>query len=568
MTRPAPLAGAGRVAGAAALIAVLTVVSRLAGFGRTSVFTWTLADTDLGGTYVIANNLPNIIFEIVAGGALASLVVPLLAGAVEAGDRRAVDATTGALLTWTLSLLVPLAFAVALLARPLIGLLGPGLTAEQQQAGARMLLLFAPQLPLYGVGIVLTGVLQAHRRFAWPVIAPLLSSLTVIAVYLGFTAWQGRLATVGSVSRGGELLLAGGTTLGVVMLSLSLLFPLRRLGLHLRPGYRFPADVRARVGGLVVAGIVAVTGQQIAVAVALNQVTYGARSNPGAYNIAQTAYFLPWAVLAVPLAVAAYPTLVAARAAGDEQAYRKTLAPAVRGVVLFSLLGAAALVGTAQSVGQLFFSHSPHTAAITAAAIMGFAPGLLGYGLFAVLTRALYARGATRLATLATAVGWLSVPVLAILLGHLLPVADRVLAVALANSVGMLLLGGLLIAAVRRAAGSAALAGASRATAAGVLGALGGALAGVAVSRWLDTPGDGTPTMWAALGQGMLSGVAVGAVFLAVVWLVDRRDVRPLLAGVLRRLGRGGGRGPGNAAGAERDGSPPERGDGKETVSG
>lgn len=132
------------MAGAAALIAVLTVVSRLAGFGRTSVFTWTLADTDLGGTYVIANNLPNIIFEIVAGGALASLVVPLLAGAVEAGDRRAVDATTGALLTWTLSLLVPLAFAVALLARPLIGLLGPGLTAEQQQAGARMLLLFAP----------------------------------------------------------------------------------------------------------------------------------------------------------------------------------------------------------------------------------------------------------------------------------------------------------------------------------------------------------------------------------------------------------------------------------------
>ncbi|WP_076473018.1 murein biosynthesis integral membrane protein MurJ [Micromonospora avicenniae] len=569
MTRPAPLAGAGRVAGAAALIAVLTVVSRLAGFGRTSVFTWTLADTDLGGTYVVANNLPNIVFEIVAGGALASLVVPLLAGAVEAGDRRAVSATTSALLTWTLSLLVPLAVVVALLAHPLIGLLGGGLNAEQQQVGARMLLLFAPQLPLYGIGIVLTGVLQAHRRFAWPVIAPLLSSLTVIAVYLGFTAWQGLLATVGSVSRGGELLLAGGTTLGVVVLSLSLLIPLRRLGLRLRPGYRFPADVRARVGGLATAGIVAVTAQQIAVAVALHQVTFGSRSNPGAYNIAQTVYFLPWSVLAVPLAVAAYPTLVAARAAGDERAYRQTLAPAVRGVVLFSLLGAAALAGTAQPVGQLFFAHSPHTAATTAAAIIGFAPGLLGYGLFAVLTRALYARGATRSATLATAVGWLAVPVLAILLGRLLPLADRVLAVALANSVGMLLLGGLLIIAVRRSAGSAALAGTPRAAAAGLLGGLAGALAGVGVLRWLDTPGDGTPTMAAALGQGMLSGVLVGVVFLTVVWLVDRQAVRPLLAGVLRRLGRGGARGRGNAgAEQEQDGSPPERGDGKETVSG
>lgn len=73
------------MAGAAALIAVLTVVSRLAGFGRTLVFTWTLDFSDLGDMYVVANTVPNIIFEIVAGGALASLVVPLLAGPVAAG---------------------------------------------------------------------------------------------------------------------------------------------------------------------------------------------------------------------------------------------------------------------------------------------------------------------------------------------------------------------------------------------------------------------------------------------------------------------------------------------------
>ncbi|WP_107079882.1 lipid II flippase MurJ, partial [Micromonospora sp. MH33] len=467
MTKPAPLAGAGRVAGAAALIAVLTVVSRLAGFGRTAVFTWTLAPTDLGGAYLVANYVPNFIFEIVAGGALASLVVPLLAGAVEAGERRAVAATTGALLTWTLSLLVPLALLVALLADPLMGLLGHGLDGVQQEAGARMLRVFAPQLPLYGVGIVLTGVLQAHRRFAWPVIAPLLSSVTVIAVYLGFTAVEGRLARVAEVGRGGELLLSGGTTLGVVVLSLSLLIPLRRLGLRPRPGFRFPADARARVGGLAVAGVVTVAAQQIALVVALNQVTYGRTADVGVYNLAQTIYFLPWAVLAVPLAVAAYPTLVASRAAGDERAYRETLAPAVRGVVLFSLLGAAALAGTAVPVGHFFFD--PGDAGTAAAGIVGFAPGLLGYGLFAVLTRALYARGETRSATVATALGWLSVPALALLLGHLLPLTDRVLAVTVATSAGMLLLGGLLIAAVVRSAGSAALAGVGRAGAAGLL---------------------------------------------------------------------------------------------------
>ncbi|MGI5521886.1 murein biosynthesis integral membrane protein MurJ [Micromonospora sp. CA-259024] len=562
MTRPAPLAGAGRLAGAAALIAVLTVVSRLAGFGRTAVFTWSLAPTDLGGTYVVANAVPNFIFEIVAGGALASLVVPLLAGAVAAGDRTTVARTTGALLTWTLALLVPLALLVVLFAGPLVESLGHHLTAAQQQSGVRMLRVFAPQLPLYGVGIVLTGVLQAYRRFAWPVLAPLLSSLTVIVVYLGFTATQGRYATVDGVSPGGELLLSAGTTLGVVVLSLSLLIPIRGLHLGLRPGFGFPADARARVGGLAVAGAVTVTTQQIALIVSLNQVTAGARSNPGVYNLAQTVYLLPWAVLAVPLAIAAYPTLAAARAAGDEDTYRATLAPAVRGVLLFSFLGTAALIGTAGPVGHFFFPAS--TAETATAAIIGYAPGLVGYGLFAVLTRALYARGETRAATVATAVGFLVVPAVVLLFAALLPVRDRVLAVTSANSVGMLVLGALLLTAVLRSAGRAALSGAARAGAAGALAGVLAALAGLGLTRWLDTPGGGTPTMAVALGQGMLSGVLVGAVFLAVVWFVDRRDVQPLLARVLRRLGRRGpqGRGGGPTPGA----GSPERGDGKETA--
>ncbi|MGV9212756.1 murein biosynthesis integral membrane protein MurJ [Micromonospora sp. RB23] len=562
MTRPAPLAGAGRVAGAAALIAVLTVFSRLAGFGRTAVFTWSLAPTDLGGVYVVANAVPNFIFEIVAGGALASLVVPLLAGAVEAGDRTTVARTTGALLTWTLALLVPLALLVALFAGPVVESLGHHLTDAQQRSGVRMLRVFAPQLPLYGVGIVLTGVLQAHRRFAWPVLAPLLSSLTVIVVYLGFTATQGRYATVAGVSPGGEVLLSAGTTLGVVVLSLSLLVPVRRLRLGARPGFGFPTDVRGRVGALAVAGAVTVTTQQIALIVSLNQVTAGARSNPGVYNLAQTVYLLPWAVLAVPLAVAAYPTLAAARSVGDEDAYRATLAPAVRGVLLFSCLGAAALVGTAGPIGHFFFPAS--TASTAAAAIIGYAPGLIGYGLFAILTRALYARGQTRAATVATAVGFLTVPVAVLALGRILPLTDRVLAVTSANSVGMVVLGVLLVVAVARAAGAAALAGAARAGVAGILAGLLAALAGLGLSRWLDRLDSGTPTTAVALGQGMLSGVLVGVVFLVVVWFVDRRDVRPLLTGVVRRLRRG----QRGRAGTSTPGAvPPERGgDGKETA--
>ncbi|WP_348651138.1 lipid II flippase MurJ [Micromonospora sp. WMMD882] len=544
MSAPAPLAAAGRLAGAAALIAVLTVAARLAGFARTAVFTWVVGPTDLGGAYLVANTVPNIVFEIVAGGALASLVVPLLAGAVAAGDRAAVAATTGALLTWTLTLLVPLAVLVAVAAGPLVGLVGDGLTADQQATGARMLQVFAPQLPLYGVGIVLTGVLQAHRRFAWPVLAPLLSSLTVIVVYLTFLWRAGRLPGIGDVGLADELVLSGGTTLGVVVLSLSLLAPLRRLGVRPRPGYAFEPRARARVGGLAVAGAVTVTAQNLALLVIINQVSFGPVYAPAAFNLAQTVYLLPWAVLAVPLAVAAYPTLAAAASGGDADGYRATLAPTVRGVLLFSCLGAAALVGTAQPVAAFFLPES--SAGPAAAAVVGYAPGLLGYGLFAVLSRALYARGDTRAATVAITVGWLAVPAVAVPLGVLLPVDDRVLAVAVANSAGMLLLGALLLVAARRSAGPAALAGSARAGAAGLLAGSVAALAGVGVARALAGVGDGTPTTAGALGTGMLSGVVVGVVFLAVAYPADRRDVRPLLAGVLRRLpGRVRAGGPG-----------------------
>jgi putative peptidoglycan lipid II flippase len=545
---PAPLAGAGRVAGAAALIAVLTVASRLAGFGRTAVFLWVMGDrNDLGDLYMLANTVPNVVFEIVAGGALASLVVPLLAGAVAAGDRAAVAATAGALLTWTVALLVPLAVAVVVLAGPIMSLLADDPSAAQVAAGARMLRVFAPQLPLYGIGIVLTGVLQAHRRFAWPVIAPLLSSLTVIAVYLAFAATQGLRVDLARVSRAGELILSGGTTLGVAVLSLSLLIPLRRLRLRPRLGFAFVGEARRRIGGLAVAGAVTVAGQQIALLVILHQADGGPAGSVVVFNFAQTVFLLPWAVLAVPLAVAAYPALAAAHATGDERGYRDTLAPTARGVLLLSALGAAALIATAGPVAA--FLPGVTRPDPVAAGIAGLAPGLLGYGLFAVLSRALYARADTRVASVATAAGWLVVPVAAVPLAAAFPVADRVLAVALANSLGMLVLGALLVAVVARRAGRPALAGLSRAGLAGLLAGAVAAAAGTAVAHWLPRLVGGTPTKADALLQGMLSGVVVGVVFVAVAYPLDRRDVRPLAVGVLRRArgraGRGGPTGPG-----------------------
>lgn len=525
------MTGDGRVARAAGLISGLTVLSRLAGFARTAVLLWAVGATALGGIYLSANTVPNIIFEIVAGGALASLVVPLLAGPVSAGDRPAVSATTSALLTWALALLVPLAAVVALAADPIIGSLAAGASPEVRAAGVLMLTIFAPQLPLYGVGIVLTGVLQAHHRFAWPVIAPLLSSLVVISTYLGFGATQGWRADLPEVGLAGQLILAVGTTLGVVVLSLSLLIPVRALRLRLRPTFAFSAAARRAVLSLAVAGLATVGLQQLAVLITVVLANRGP-DGPATFvvfSLAQTIFLLPWAILAVPLATAAYPTLAAAASAGDERRYQQILAPAARGVALLSAFGAAVMIAIAGPAAHFFDSPA-------AAGIVGFAPGLLGYALFALLSRALYARGEAKSAALAIVGGWLTVPVVAVVLSAALPGQQRVLALSLANSVGMLVLGGLLVAVVVRRAGRPALAGLTRSVAVGLLAAAAAAVAGTAAPRWLPGLSDGTPTKAGAVLQGMLSVVVVGAVFLGVAYPLDRHDVRPLTSALRRRL--------------------------------
>ncbi len=62
-------------------------------------------------------------------------------------------------------------------------LLGGQQCAGSLALGARMLVVFAPQVVFYGLGVVLGGVLQSAERFTWPALAPLLSSLVVIVAY-------------------------------------------------------------------------------------------------------------------------------------------------------------------------------------------------------------------------------------------------------------------------------------------------------------------------------------------------------------------------------------------------
>ena len=518
---------------AALLVAVVTVAARVIGFARVFVFARTVGPSCLGDTYFTANAIPNILFDVVAGGALASLAVPLLAPSVERDDHAAADRTASALLSWTLLVLTPVLLLVVVLAGPLVGLLvgngHPGCSAAlERSVGARMLVVFAPQVVLYGVGIVLTGVLQAHRRFFWPALAPLLSSVVVIGSYVMFAAIASRpeTALVG-LSRAHELVLSLGTTLGVVALTVPLFLPLRGTGRRLRPTLRFPDGVARSARRLAISGAVALGAQDLATGAILRLANdRGAHGAVVLYNLAWSVFLVPWAVLAVPIATAAFPTLSARWSTGDTAQYGALAARGTRAVLLVAAAAAAVMVAAAVPAARVLVVGAPGDVApvVLSRALIAFAPGLLGYGLVAFLTRAHYARGDARTAAVAAAVGWAVVVAVDVVLVVVLPRTWTVAGLGAGTAVGMTIAACWLAVTIHRSVGAHVLAGARRAAVSAFVAAAVAAAAGSGLAAALPHAG-----VVGSLFAALLVAAVTLAGFVGIAAACDRSTLRIVL---------------------------------------
>jgi putative peptidoglycan lipid II flippase len=522
------------------------MLARVIGFGRQVVFAHTVQASCLGTAYTTANMVPNIVYDIVAGGALTAVVVPVLAGPARAaaaggedGDagREQVRQTSAALLSWAVLLLVPVSLVVAVIARPLVSvLLGgtPGCPrASMVTLAARMLVVFAPQILLYGLAVVLYGILQAHRRFAAPALAPVLSSLVVIGAYFWFgAAGRGYQDLTRPVPALAWIVLAAGTTAGVAALVATPLWPALRLRLRLRPGLRFPAGVGARVRALATAGIATLIAQDASVAVVI--VLANSRGGSGSlvlYSFAWAVFFVPYAVLAVPIATSAFPELSARAASPDAGGFDATSATSTRAVTVASWLGVAGMAGTCVPLARVFQSHVSQAADARqlAIALAAFAPGLVGYGLTANLSRVLYADGRNRASALAVSGGWLLVIAVDLLIVPFVPRSAVVPWLGAGTTIGLTGSGIALLVLVRRFRGPGPLRGCGRATLAGLGGALAGAAAGLGVSALLRPAG-----FLPNVGVTLVASAAVLAAFLAVVAVADGGDLRAVLKKVTR----------------------------------
>ena len=428
------------LAAVALSVAGLTLAGRILGFGRWLVFSKTVGDTCLGDVYNAANSLPNALFEIVAGGVLAGVVIPVVARHIGAGRVAKAGETVSALVTWTLLVLTPAGLA-ALAGAQLYGrAFAKADCAGSGEVLAGLLVMFVPQVWLYGLAVVSAGVLQAHSRFLAAAAAPLLSSAVVIGAYLAFA----RLAAptpgsdLGGLSDSALAALGWGTTAGVLALALVTLVPLSRLGLRLRPRLAFAEGDRSVVGRIAGASLAGLVLQQASVLVIswANQQTpdQGALTR---FTWASAIYLLPYAVLAAPLLQLIFPRLSAAAEHGNSEV-RAVLGEIGPLIVVMAWLGAALLVATAVPVARVFVlgPGSGRTAAL-AWPIAAYAPAVVGFALLGLASRVLLARHQARSAGLTTATAWAVVVVAVLVLRLVVPAAWLVPALTAGVSLGM-----------------------------------------------------------------------------------------------------------------------------------
>jgi putative peptidoglycan lipid II flippase len=397
-----------------------------------------------------------------------------------------------------------------------------------------MLEVFAPQVLLYGLSVVIFGMLQAYRRFTGPALAPIVASLVLMAAYLLFVPLDGG-AALGHAPSAAVLVLSAGTTLSVAGLVAVGLVPMRRLGLRLRPTLRLPKGLAGRVGGLALVGVLEFVASDIAAVVTI--VLANGHGQTGAlviFNYASLVFNGVAAVLTLSITTSAFPVM----SARDGAAFDRTCAGSTRAVLLMSWLGTATIAVIAVPAARVLV-HSGQQAELIEA-FVAFAPGIAGTAVITNLSRVMFALGRLRVAGLALTANWLLVVGFDWVLTQFAPAHLEVAALALGNTLGQTAVAIPLVIATRRARNRSAVKGIGHAFIAGLLACAGASAAGIAVTNAL--------LPWATSHKLLDTAVALVAAaaaviaFFMVAFLLDRGDLRSMTRQVASRLMRSGGR--------------------------
>ena len=380
-------------------MAVGTVASRVTGFVRTAVLAAVLGVKGVALAFNVANTAPNIVYELLLGGILTSVVVPLLVRAHKDGEG---EAYAQRLLTLALLVLSAASVLLVALAPQIVDLYANNdVSPETRDLAITFARFFLPQVLFYGLGAILGAYLNTRGSFGPAMWAPVLNNVVVIVTLLLFALLPGpSTLTSASITDTQVLVLGIGVTLGIVAQTVALLPALKAAGLRLRPRFDLRGSGLGHAARLARWTFFYVVCNQLVLVVVV-QLASGAAENRGypSYTYAFLLWQLPHAVVAVSVITALLPAM--SRAAADDRLdrLRQQLDRGLRLTIAILVPAAVAYVVLGPSLATLVFGHGETTAAearFIGQLLAVFACGLVAFSTYQLQLRAFYALQDTR----------------------------------------------------------------------------------------------------------------------------------------------------------------------------
>jgi putative peptidoglycan lipid II flippase len=397
-----------RMLRASAVMAAGTMVSRLTGFVRTAVLASAIGVAALGDAYNVAYTIPFILFDLLIGGMLSSVIVPMIVRA-QKHDADGGRAYEQRLMTVTTMALIVIAVVGVLGAPLLIELLTTDLTPRAAEVATTLARYILPQIAFFGIGAIAGAILNTRDRFAAPMWAPVLNNVVVIAVGLFYLFASPTGGGLSAVTPSDLALLGLGTTAGIVIQSIVLIVAVHRVGFRFVPRF----DLRnARLGEMGRAGVWTLAF------VVLNQISYivttnlatgatGKAAAQGAGHVAGIASYsyafqlfqLPYGIIAVSVITAMLPRMSRYVNDGQLGAIREEFASGVRLVSSVIVPAGLMLMVLGPAVTVLIFAHG--STSVADALNMGnvlqvFGLALVPFSIYQLLLRVFYSFGDTR----------------------------------------------------------------------------------------------------------------------------------------------------------------------------
>ena len=338
----------GRSAG---LMTVLTIVSRVTGFIRTWAMAAAIGMSLLSSSYQVANNLPNMLYELVMGGMLVTAFLPVYMGVRREQGREASNEYVGNLLGILLLLLGGISVLGTVFAPGFIWtqsfLSGDG---GSMDTAAFMFRFFAIQILFYGLGSVFSGVLNAHRDYFWSTFAPVLNNVIVIASFMGFDLVSAQFGEYAGI-----ILISLGTTLGVFVQMACQIPALGKHGVHphIHIDFKDPALRQTIMLGIptLLATVCMFVSTSITNAAAL---VVQPETGPSVIAYARLWYTLPYALIAASLSTALYTELSHDAQEQDYDSVRTGISSGVAQMLFFLIPFALYLIVFARPLNMIY----------------------------------------------------------------------------------------------------------------------------------------------------------------------------------------------------------------------